>query len=246
MNLTSTSTVGTVAAEHPATIRVFQAHGIDFCCGGGKTLSEVSAAHGIGLEAFLSEISAAATATKSAEPVFTKAPITELIPHILARYHSSLWKELPRLGGMADRVLAAHGERHPESVPEMHRLFCALRADLEPHLAEEEDVIFPALIALEMRQASGRPAGGATPAVSAEAGIALLEQQHETVGELLRSLRRVTGGYTAPEDACNTFRGLMHGLAELETEVHEHVHLENNVLFPAVAKLRTPAALPAV
>ncbi|MEO8584709.1 MAG: iron-sulfur cluster repair di-iron protein [Acidobacteriota bacterium] len=246
MKLTSASTVGTIAAEHPATIRVFQAHGVDFCCGGDKTLSEVSAAHGLGLEGFLAELSEAAAAPRSPEPVVAKAAISELISHILTRYHSSLWRELPRLGGMADKVLAAHGERHPESVPEMHRLFGALRADLEPHLTEEEDVVFPALVALEMRQASGRSAGRTASPAPVEAGIALLARQHEKVGDLLRELRRVTAGYTAPQDVCNTFRGLMHGLAELERDVHEHVHLENNVLFPAVAKLRSPAPLPAI
>lgn len=237
MELNPGTTVGAIAAERPATIRVFQAHGIDFCCGGGRTLADVSASHGVPLETLLANLAEATAEKGDGVSVLVGAPVGDVVRHVLSRYHTWLWRELPRLGGMADKVLAAHGERHPESVPEMHRLFTALRAELEPHLIEEEEVVFPALLALELRAISGRPAERATAPRPVEAGLASLERQHEQVGGLLRDIRATTAGFVPPGDACNTFRGLLHGLSELEREVHEHVHIENNVLFPAAAKL---------
>ncbi|KAA0255221.1 iron-sulfur cluster repair di-iron protein [Acidobacteria bacterium ACD] len=237
MQLTPASTVGEVAATHPSTIRVFQAHGIDFCCGGGRSLSDVCAAYGVPAAALIEELSAAASAGAGTVPALADAPVGEVVRHVLSRYHAWLWRELPRLGGMADKVLRVHGERDAEAVPAMHRLFTALSAELEPHLVEEEDVVFPALLALEARALSGRPAGLATPLQRVGTGVAALERQHEAVGALLRELRAACRDFVPPEVACNTYRGLLHGLSELEREVHEHVHLENNVLFPAVARL---------
>lgn len=236
MELTPSSTVGEVAASRPSTIRVFQAHGIDFCCGGGRTLADVCAAHGVGAAALIDELAAAA-AEAAAVPSLAGAPVGDVVRHVVSRYHSWLWRELPRLAGMADKVLRVHGERHPESVPAMHRLFSAVRAELEPHLVEEEDVVFPALLALEARSLSGRPPAQATPLAPVGPGVAALERQHEAVGGLLRELRAAALDYVPPEGVCNTYRGFLHGLAELEREVHEHVHIENNVLFPAVARL---------
>ena len=237
MELSPGTTVGAIAAERPATIRVFQAHGIDFCCGGSRTLADVSGSHGIALDSLLADLAEAASERGATVPVLVGAPVGDVVRHVLSRYHTWLWRELPRLGGMADKVLSAHGERHPESVPAMHRLFSALRAELQPHLIEEEDVVFPALLALELRTISGRPAEHATALRPVEAGLASLERQHEQVGGLLRDLRATTSGFVPPDDACNTFRGFLYGLSELEREVHERVHLENNVLFPAAAKL---------
>jgi regulator of cell morphogenesis and NO signaling len=135
---------------------------------------------------------------------------------------------------MMGRVVSAHGARHPELVMPMAATLGKLVAALDPHLVEEEDVLFPRLVALEMRARGGR--ANATDA-GAAALLDAMVAEHDLVGGLLESLRAMTCGYVAPEDACGTFRGLMTGLAELEEEIHRHVHLENNVLVPAARLL---------
>ncbi|MCG3193772.1 MAG: Iron-sulfur cluster repair protein YtfE [Thermoanaerobaculia bacterium] len=228
MEITRATTVGEIAAEFPATARVFEKHGIDFCCGGARALFAVCEELGQSFDGLKEELLAEVDQDHGRTPSFTGATMSEVILHILTRYHRRLWQDLPRLAGWAEKVLNAHGARHPESVPAMCALVRELRAHLEPHLLLEEDILFPFLQRRECTAAAGR-----FPVSDTSDGT-LLEQlgaEHETVGTLLRQLREVTNGFTPPEGACNTFRALYSGLLELEKEIHEHVHLENNVLF---------------
>lgn len=226
MEFTPETQVADIASHNPAAIAVLQRHGIDFCCGGRRPLAEVCRERGLEVEALRDEI-AALSATAPPERDWTEAPLAELIDHIVTRYHGRLREELPRLGSMADRVLAVHGERHPDLLPPLVRTFDRLREDLELHIEKEERVLFPWIERLE----NPRGDGSATlPSVGAP--IAMMETEHDEAAGALAEIRRLTGGYRLPEDACSTFRGLYHGLAELEEELHRHIHLENHVLFP--------------
>lgn len=227
--------VARLATRHPATIRVFQRHGIDFCCQGGRPLSEACAEKGLAFELLREELAAAVAGPPGEARDWGEAPLGELIGHIVARYHERLREELPRLGAMADRVLTVHGDKHPETLPALVRVFRGLRAELELHMTKEERVLFPAVRRLE---AGGEPARGPWLA----APIATMEHEHDDAAQALAELRRLTGGYRPPAGACTTFRGLYHGLAELEADLHRHIHLENNVLFPRAARLEADVA----
>lgn len=209
--------IADLARERPATVRVFQKHGIDFCCGGKRSLAEACERHGIAYADLAGDLGAALGEPSSDDPEnWSERTVVDLVGYILARYHAGLRDELARLEAMAARARERHGEAHAELV-EVARLVTLLRREMVPHLELEEREIFPAL----MR--------GETEAVAASLRAA--EAEHDGVGRLLAELRAATGGFVPPAEACNTWRGLYHGLAELERDTHLHVHVENNVLF---------------
>ena len=235
MNITPDTRVAEIATGNPATIRIFQRFGIDFCCGGKRPLREVCAEKHMTFGELRTALEDAGSAGAADLPP-ADAPLPELIRFILDEYHADLRGELPRLGQMAAKVLDVHGEKHPEVVPMLAATFRELRQELEDHMMKEERVLFPYVVRLEALAASdqGLPA---SPFGSIQAPIGMMEHEHDVAGRLLARMRELTGGYIPPADACNTFRGLYHGLAELERDLHEHIHLENNVLFPRAAQL---------
>jgi regulator of cell morphogenesis and NO signaling len=230
MPIVPETTVAAIATEHPAAIKVFQRHGIDFCCGGKRPLAEVCAERNVSPEGVIGEIEALLV-PDSDERDWRQAPLAELARHIVARYHDMLRDELPRLSFMADKVNRVHGARWPEMIPPLADTFEELRRELEAHMDDEERTLFPGVVALEGD-------GAASGAGDFTASIEELEREHEHAGRLLERMHVLTGGFTPPEDACNTFRGLFHGLAQLTADMHVHVHLENNILFPRAIALR--------
>ena len=218
MNIEAESKVGQIAAEHPVATRVFARHGIDFCCGGGKPIGEVCAKQGLDTSAVLAEIQHELASPDRTEVRWDQAPLGDLIDHILAVYHKSLKEELPRLEFMAEKVNTVHGSKMPETLSELLATVGALRAELEAHMAKEEQILFPLIL-----QGRGAMAGGP---------IAVMEQEHQSAGDALARLRELTNDFEVPAAACNTWRALWHGLAALETGTHQHIHLENNILFP--------------
>ena len=238
MQIAPDTSIAKLATRHPATIRVFQRHGIDFCCHGGRPLSDACEEKRLPFEELRDELAAAAAGPADEARDWEEAPLGELIDHILVRYHERLREELPRLDAMAARVLTVHGEKHPETLPALAATFREVRAELESHMMKEEHVLFPAVRALETEAA-----GEAVPAAWLSAPIAMMEHEHEDVAKALVELRRLTDAFRPPAGACTTFRGLYHGLAEIEGDLHRHIHLENNVLFPRAARLEAGAAV---
>jgi regulator of cell morphogenesis and NO signaling len=234
-------TVGEIAAENPASVRVFQKYGIDFCCGGKLPLAEACGARGIEIGALSAELQQAASGSAPDARDWMSATLAELIDHIVRTHHDYLKAELPRLDAMLAKVLAAHGERHGDSLVPLSHTFAALRAELESHLWKEERVLFPIVCNLE----AARAAGGQAPAAhcgSVNNPIRVMEHEHDSAGRALETMRRLTGNYTLPEGACNTYRALFSGLEELEADLHRHIHLENNILFPRAAQLEHGSA----
>ncbi|HSG39641.1 MAG TPA: iron-sulfur cluster repair di-iron protein [Thermoanaerobaculia bacterium] len=244
MNITPETRVAEIATQNPATIRVFQRFGIDFCCGGKRPVGEVCAEkHMTFGELRIALESAAEPAT--VEIPGADAPLTELVRFIVGKYHADLRQELPRLSQMAAKVLDAHGAKHPDVLPALAAVFRGLREELESHMLKEERVLFPYVERLEALAADGQQLP-VSPFGSIQAPIGMMEHEHETAAEALRRLRELTGGYNPPAGACNTFRGLYHGLGELEKALHEHIHLENNVVFPRAARLEEELSYRAV
>jgi regulator of cell morphogenesis and NO signaling len=235
------SRVGDVALTLPDSIDVFERHGIDFCCGGNRTLAEACARASVPLDSVLPELSAVAARARSEAGAAAPGPLdaeptaTALIDHIVATHHAFVRAELARLPSLAARVVAAHGARHP-TLARVERLVERLRSELEPHLEKEERVLFPYVTALDAFVRDG----GAAPAAcfrTVRDPIRAMEYEHDLAGELLADLRRTTDGYEPPDGLCATTRALFDGLLAFERDLHRHIHLENNALFPRAVAL---------
>lgn len=209
------STVAEFTRTSPHAIRVLQRHRIDFCCGGGRDLTAASTAAGVTVDQLVAELSAEDGRYKSDERDWYAAPLTELIAYIVVRHHRPLDEELPRLLALADKVARVHGGTTHEAV---RALTHALIGDLIPHMAKEEQVLFPWI-------ESGGGAQCAPP-------IQAMRHEHQDVAGFLRELTDVTGYYTAPPEACGSWRALWTGLGALDADLRLHIHLENNILFP--------------
>lgn len=228
-------TVGELVAERPGRSRIFQSFGIDFCCQGARTLREACERRAVAPEAVVEQIEA--EAANKAAPVSNPAelPIEDLANYIVAKHHAFLRGELPRLQVMAERVAQVHGGHTPTLI-DLYRVFTSMAVELATHILKEEEVLFPAIIALSR----GEP----MPA-SLDAPIACMIHEHEEAGAALARLRELSNGFRPPADACNTYRALFAGLQDLEDDLHHHIHLENAVLFPA-AEAMSHAASPSV
>jgi regulator of cell morphogenesis and NO signaling len=232
MTITPDTTVAAIATELPATIRVFERHHIDFCCGGRVPLAKACGDKGIDVDTLLGDLRLAA-AEPSPEPNWNDRTLTALVDHILERFHGPLRVELQRIDAMLTKVIDRHGDHLPETLLPLRETYRALREELLDHMWREEKVLFPVVSALENGTALSLPDAAAWIA----SPIAAMEAEHAEAGDALKRLRELTNGYTPPEWACPTFRGLYYGLAQLESEMHIHVHLENDVLFPRAARL---------
>ena len=227
--------VAQLARERPGTIRVFQRHRIDFCCGGKRTVAEAAERAGVELTLLVAELEPAKAGTNRADAWLEHLPesLADLGKLIVGRYHVALRGELPRLVAMANRVETVHGAEMPEALPPLAAEVRALAAELAEHMRDEEELLFPAIERVERAAASRGPASEGDLAEL----VAAREDEHRGAGEHLARMRALTAGFVPPEWACNTFRGLYFGLEELERELHEHIHLENNVLFPRAMAL---------
>ena len=210
--------VADLVRAHPAAIRVLQRHGIDFCCGGKRPLTDACALAGVATATVLEEV---AQASKIVTLNWTTLAPAALCDTLVARFHAPLAAELPRLQAMAARVLLVHGHKDPDRLEALAQTLDQLVAELVPHMREEEVALFAQIRAGDW--------------AAAKEAIAQTELEHASVGQLLLQLRHLTDGFVPQPGACGTWRALYQGLAELEAETHEHIHVENNVLFAAIA-----------
>jgi len=228
----SVQTIGQLAAERPEALHVLERHGVDYCCGGDRTVEDACGRAGANPKTVLAEIDRATTASDdSSQGDWLSAPLTELCDHIEQTHHAFLREQLPYLTDLFEKVIAAHGENHPE-LAEARDVFRSLRAELEPHMFKEERILFPAIRKME---SAGQPVS--MPFGSVQNPIDVMEDEHAGAGEALRRLRRLTGDYRVPDDACNAYRGLLEILHRLEVDLHEHIHKENNILFPRAIEM---------
>jgi regulator of cell morphogenesis and NO signaling len=226
-------TLAELVTANPASARVLESFGLDYCCGGRRALSDASAEAGVDPSAVLDAIAAADAAPA---PGWAELGPAALVDHLEATHHAYLHAELPRLDALSAKVLGVHGARHQELV-DVRTTFEALRDDLEPHLAKEERILFPMI--RELAAAAEAPEFHCG---SLQNPIRMMELEHDRAGDLLAALRSITGGYEPPADACASYQALYAGLAQLEADTHLHVHKENNLLFPAVVALEAEVA----
>ena len=208
-------TLAELVVIKPEAARVFARYGLDFCCHGQRPLDEACDELGVSSAEVMREMEAAHTATS--EVRWAERPLAELIDHILERYHAPLLDDIDALIALARRVEEVHASK--SSCPAgLAAHLVNVRAAVEPHLAKEEQILFPMI-------KSGQGAMASMP-------VKVMMQEHEDHGENLRSIRERTNNLGLPDEACATWRALYTGLEELEMDLFEHIHLENNVLFP--------------
>jgi regulator of cell morphogenesis and NO signaling len=220
------STLSDLVTEDPRRTRVLEKFEIDYCCQGQRPLHEAVSERALELDQVVAALDIADPA-----PTTGRAPAenAQLAHDIVDTHHAYMWEEMPRLQALVDKVRTVHGGRHPE-LARVRTAFTQMVAALDPHMTTEERVIFPAISRLEKQGASGASGTLAEP-------IAQLRAEHDAVGELLKEIRALTGGYQVPDDACNSYRAMLVGLEEMELDLHEHIHKENNILFPRTVEL---------
>ncbi len=230
-------TVREIAIGNPATIRVFESLGIDYCCGGKRPLKEACEFANVPVEravAMLLSLEPGADGQKAAKGLVT--PLRELTAQIVTKHHRYVRDEAPRIELLLEKVTSRHGAAHPELLT-MQESFIAMSSELSAHMAKEEQVLFPFLEKMEAE---------ATIPVACFDSIAVpisrMMADHEDAGELLAKIRTLSGNFRAPDGACPSYRGLYHALEEFERDLHHHVHLENNILFPRAIEMERKLA----
>ena len=237
MILSSDKTVRDVVLELPQATRVFEKLKIDYCCGGDTPLGDACATAGVevaNLERMLAEAEQAEVEGKGAID-FQKATLSELIGYILDKHHVYTKEEMTRLEPLMAKVISVHGTNHPE-LQGMGGFFQELCADLKPHMFKEEHVLFPYLVEMERAVLQNEPAPLA-PFGTVKNPVRMMMMEHETVGDLLRELRALSSNYTVPADGCVSYQTLYQALEAFEKDLHQHIHLENNLLFPRAVEL---------
>lgn len=222
--------VGSIVVATPAAAGVFERLGLDYCCGGSRSLADACVRAGVETDVVLAELDAV-VAAPAAERDWSKESATALIAHIEAVHHTFMRRELTAITPRMERVLTVHGANHPEArLARIAELWRTAAAELWPHLEKEEQILFPMIRALEAGRAPSMHCG-------VEGPLAVMEMEHDQAGAAFAEIHALTGGYEVPAHACTTWRALWGGLEAFELDLHRHIHLENNVLHPKARRL---------
>ena len=237
MTISSSMKVRDVALELPQAMRVFEKLKIDYCCGGDRAIGDACASAGVELasvEQMLDEAGTVGT-QNNGDPDFQKATLSALVGHIIDKHHVYTKAEMVRLSALIEKVIGAHGENHPE-LREMGEVFARLCAELTPHMFKEEQVLFPYILGMEASYLQNTPAPFA-PFGTVTNPVRMMMAEHDSAGEALRTLRELSSNYIVPADGCISYQTLYKALEEFEMDLHQHIHLENNILFPRAIEL---------
>ena len=231
VTFTTEKTVRELALEDPTATRVFEKLGIDYCCGGNKSLDEACRAANLNPNQVLDSLEMAhSTRSAQKDRDWQTEPLADLIAHIKNTHHHYTREEIARLGPLFDKVCSVHGKNHPELL-QLRAVFQGLAQELTTHLTKEEMGLFPYVVRMEesvLQKERVLP----PPFGTVQNPISMMEHEHDSAGNALRAIREASHGYSAPADACISYQTLYKTLAEFEADLHQHIHLENNILFP--------------
>ena len=239
MTITAESTVGDVVSADFRAAAVFSRYGIDFCCGGKRTIAAACRDGGVSAEAVVNDAQQAC-ASQADVPRFADWEPDTLASYIVAHHHAYVRRALPAITTHIRKVASVHGGRHPE-LEEVAGIWRAVEEEMTMHMAKEERILFP-YIAQLASAARLRAAPPPAPFGSIENPIRMMEAEHDSAGDAMAQMRGLTNGYAPPADACTTYRICLQELEEFEQDLHVHVHLENNVLFPKARTLTAALA----
>jgi regulator of cell morphogenesis and NO signaling len=214
----------------PQATRVFEKFKIDYCCGGNTSLVEACAKADVDLRELEQELEHAGSAREIQATDFNEMTLPVLIDHIVTKHHLFTREEMVRLDALMAKVVSVHGDKHPE-LQEASTLLKKLDEDLNPHMLKEERVLFPYIAQLD-RSATLKVNPPFAPFGAVKNPVRMMMMEHDAAGEILRELRSVTSDYAIPADACISYKTLYEALEALERDLHQHIHLENNILFP--------------
>jgi len=231
MDLDTMQTVADIARQYPAAVRVFEAAGIDYCCGGSRSLKDACAKKNISLNLVLSGLTdALITRPTEGERHWMTSSLADLCAYIVEQHHAFAKRELPRLASLASKVEARHGHMYPE-LHQIREHIEALAAEASTHMLKEEQVLFPRLKLVEESAEAGVPPPPAFFGALINP-IRHMLSDHDDTGQLLNSIRSLARDYALPKEACLSYQALYQGLEAIEKDLHQHIHLENNILFP--------------
>lgn len=225
--------IGDIVIQFPRVAEIFKEYEIDFCCGGdrslGVALKELNLSENEVLNRINNSYDEYIRSVNTKETDWTNAPILDLVNHIVNRYHAYLYMNLPKISELTTKIYKVHGINHPE-LAEVHKLFHMLKMELEAHTIKEETIQYPAI----EKYVKTKSESDLDKAIEV---IQVLNDEHVGAGSILKKLRKVTNNYTVPEDGCTTYYLAYEKLQELESDTFEHIHLENNILFPRLFEL---------
>jgi len=232
MTIVADRTIRDLAQERPGAARVLEQFGLDYCCGGDRGLEEACRTAKISLDHVLDALDAAEynACLMAALRDWENEPLGELVGHIRSTHHKYTREEVARLNTLFAKVHSVHGEKHPE-LHSMQVVFHGLAQELGLHMMKEEKILFPYIVHVEEAVVQKEPILP-SPFGSVQNPVAMMEHEHEDALEALRVLRQLSGNFTAPADACVSYRTLYQALGEFEADLREHIHLENDILFP--------------
>jgi len=235
MLLNTTKTVRELAVEMPNATRVFEKLGIDYCCGGQQSLEQACTTARLSVDEVLRALEAQAAPAAAVATDWKSAPLAELIDHIVATHHAYVKAEVPRLEQLIAKVVSVHGQNHPE-LKQVQASFRGLGAELGMHMMKEEQILFPYIAEMEESVNAGRPV---PPCVfgTVRNPVQMMVMEHDSAGEALHTMREATSDFVAPADACVSYSTLYRALQEFEADLHQHIHLENNILFPRAIEM---------
>lgn len=235
MDITAKSNVGEVVRFNFRTASVFQANNIDYCCGGNKSIAEACKESGTDSGKLIAELRSTAESSDPDTEYINSLSLSELSDYIIRRHHSYVRNKIPFLKGGLDRICEVHGSAHPELF-RIRELFNESAGDLTAHLQKEEIVLFPYIQQMEASIRTGSQPG--KPRFGSVANpVEMMMADHETEGQRFDTIASISNKYALPGDACNTYRATINGLKDFEADLHRHIHLENNILFPKAVEM---------
>ena len=239
MSFTSETKVKDIALSNPAATQILEDAGLDYCCGGGKSLHEACLHADVPAEEILNRLRENSRDITPGDANWTSAPLSDLTRHIRERHHRYVREAIARVQPLLDKVGAKHGENHPE-ITDIQRLFTEVGREMIMHMQKEEQILFPYIDALE--KATSAHSSVEPPFFQTVRNpIHAMMKEHDAAGELVKQIRKASSEYTAPADACTSYKALYQDLREFEADLHQHVHLENNILFPRAVEMEAAA-----
>jgi regulator of cell morphogenesis and NO signaling len=232
MSVTTEKTLRELVLETPAAPRVLEKLGIDYCCGGNQSLEQACRAANLPIDQVLDSLEAAELATKpeGKDRDWQQEALADLVAHITSTHHKYTRSEIARLAPLLEKVRSVHGQNHPE-LQSIQTSFLGLADELTMHMMKEEMMLFPYIVRMEESVIERQPILP-PPFGTVQNPVSMMMHEHDSAGDALRAMRQASGGYAAPADACVSYQTLYRTLAEFEADLHQHIHLENNILFP--------------